>query len=95
MREHQLNPLNHTPQRQLAYEMTEMVHGSDKASSCRIMSEFLFDDKFLDTSSVLEAFKNDARLKIISKQEFIGKDIVEVTARLGIAKSLSIKLILF
>ena len=67
------------------------MHGPEKCRKAIIKSAFLFDDAIdsLSPTDVLNAFEDDPRLVRISQNEFIGKDVTDIAALVGITKSKS------
>jgi tyrosyl-tRNA synthetase len=90
---HEQSPALHAPQRKLAFEITALVHGIQKATECQDISEFLFDDKPLEDSHsrVVDAFRTNLKSKfvILPKEKVLGKDAIEAAALSGLTKSIS------
>ncbi|KAJ3156888.1 tyrosyl-tRNA synthetase [Geranomyces michiganensis] len=91
MAEHAENPGKHIPQRLLAKEVTELVHGVDAAQKAQTMSGVSFDWSLTDTrgSDILAAFAGDERLVSLSRHDVIGKDVVQLALACGAVKSKS------
>ncbi|TPX60460.1 tyrosine---tRNA ligase [Spizellomyces sp. 'palustris'] len=91
MVQHTVTPEKHIPQRTLAREVTELVHGDEAAYKAQIMAEVLFDGNLAETRGidVLAAFSGDDRLAELRRTAVIGTDIVQVALACGAVKSKS------
>ncbi|KAJ3192675.1 tyrosyl-tRNA synthetase [Irineochytrium annulatum] len=79
-------PKKHIPQRALAFEVTELVHGAEAAKNARVMSEVLFDSKagqIPNVDDVIQAFEGDARLVTMPRSEFVGLHASDVAIKIG------------
>ncbi|KAH9257464.1 tyrosine-tRNA ligase [Batrachochytrium salamandrivorans] len=79
---HHTMPENQYPQRKLAFHATELVHGENKASKACTMSEVLYDESLskIPASQIIDAFKDDTRLKHLARSDIVGKTICDIAA---------------
>ncbi|KAJ3170267.1 tyrosyl-tRNA synthetase [Geranomyces variabilis] len=91
MSTHSAHPDKHIPQRLLAKEVTELVHGLDAALKAQTMSQVSFDGSLTNTrgSDILAAFAGDERLVTLSKADVVGADVVQLALACGAVKSKS------
>ncbi|KAJ1545439.1 tyrosyl-tRNA synthetase, partial [Cladochytrium tenue] len=94
MLEHHEHPERHAPQRRLAYEVTELVHGHEEAERCQLKSHILFDthvvfQEGLSAALVVEAFEGDPRLVRLPAAEVLDRDVVSVALAAGAVPSRS------
>ncbi|KAI8917561.1 tyrosine-tRNA ligase [Powellomyces hirtus] len=91
MASHEKFPGRHLPQRLLAREVTELVHGAENAQKAQTMSEVSFDGSLAETrgDDILQAFAGDERLVTLDKAQVLGVDIVQVALAGGAVKSKS------
>ncbi|KAJ3177167.1 tyrosyl-tRNA synthetase [Geranomyces variabilis] len=91
MSAHSAHPGKHTPQRLLAAEVTELVHGPDAAHKAQTMSQVSFDGSLTDTrgADILAAFAGDERLVTLSRAKVVGADVVQLALACGAVKSKS------
>ncbi|KAI9013139.1 tyrosine-tRNA ligase [Gaertneriomyces semiglobifer] len=84
-------PEAHLPQRTLAAEVTELVHGAEAAEKAIIMSDVLYDKTLssVNGNDIVNAFSGDARLKKLPRSQVIGADIIQVAVAAGGLKSKS------
>ncbi|KXS12351.1 hypothetical protein M427DRAFT_125900 [Gonapodya prolifera JEL478] len=99
MAEHAKAPNLHLPQRTLAAEVTEMVHGPTALRAALLKTRLLFDSTQTDADGIatpltsfppediLAAFENDPRLARLQKEAVVGQEVVRVAASAGVAKS--------
>ncbi|KAJ3402390.1 tyrosyl-tRNA synthetase [Chytridiales sp. JEL 0842] len=92
MHKHSQTPSMHLPQRTLAAEVTELVHGPAVSKRCATQSQFLFDAntegfEAPEAREVLKAFEGDERLVEVRRGEFLGRHVGEVAVRVGAVKS--------
>ncbi|KAJ3045840.1 tyrosyl-tRNA synthetase [Rhizophlyctis rosea] len=87
--QHKEAPQKHIPQRALAREVTELVHGETAATKAEIMSQVLYDGSIEDITAaqILSAFAGDARLKTLPRDSVVGHEVWEVAAASEAAKS--------
>ncbi|WWC86599.1 tyrosine-tRNA ligase [Kwoniella dendrophila CBS 6074] len=100
MAEHEKSRSLRKPQRLLASEVTELVHGDDGLSRALLATEILFpspssssskDNKktTISTEKVLYAFQNDSRLYKIPFSKIKNKPISKILVEFGLCKSRS------
>ncbi|KAJ3269053.1 tyrosyl-tRNA synthetase [Borealophlyctis nickersoniae] len=91
MSHHKEKPEDHLPQRTLAREVTELVHGEEAAKRAQIRTHVLFDGDLTDLSStdIIHAFEGDNRLVTLPRDKVIGQDVTAVAAASGASKSFS------
>ncbi|KAJ3327323.1 tyrosyl-tRNA synthetase [Blyttiomyces sp. JEL0837] len=94
MHHHKAKPGDHLPQRTLAFEVTDLVHGHKTAVKCRTMSTVLFDGDSMEgggpsVADILEAFEGDERLVSLRREDVVGRDILDVGVKSGVARSKS------
>ncbi|KAJ3005912.1 tyrosyl-tRNA synthetase [Thoreauomyces humboldtii] len=91
MATHASQPGKHLPQRLLAYEVTELVHGEQSAQKAQTMSTVCFDGTLAETRGdhIVGAFEGDDRLVTLSRDQVLGSDIVQVAVAGGAVKSKS------
>lgn len=82
---------NQMPQRILAREVTELVHGEQAALRAQVKSAILFDGSGLVQSAkdILDAFCDDDRLVKVSRNNVIGQNIINVAANVQVLQSKS------
>lgn len=82
---------NQVPQRILAREVTELVHGKSKALKAVTKSKVLFDESLTEvtTAQILNAFDGDDRLVTLDKS--LQSDIISLTIASGLLPSKSIE----
>ncbi|KAJ3215372.1 tyrosyl-tRNA synthetase [Dinochytrium kinnereticum] len=80
MSRHKLSPQNHEPQRKLAFEVTELVHGLASASRAETMSQVLFDSdvQSLSAAEIIDAFHGDERLVELKYEDVVGVKVQDV-----------------
>ncbi|KAI8820587.1 putative tyrosine-tRNA ligase [Fimicolochytrium jonesii] len=91
MTRHAEKPGRHVPQRLLAAEVTEMVHGEVACQKASTMSSVMFDESLTDTSSanIIDAFEGDSRMVSVPRDKVVGADIVSVALLAGAVQSRS------
>ncbi|KAJ3092015.1 tyrosyl-tRNA synthetase [Quaeritorhiza haematococci] len=98
MESHTEAPERHLPQRTLAREVTELVHGEEAAEKAQIMTHVLFDGDLLASSSsspgdvvsghdIVKAFQGDPRFVSVQGEKIMGRSVVDVALELGAVKS--------
>ncbi|KAI8852024.1 tyrosine-tRNA ligase [Chytridium lagenaria] len=80
MARHEKCPQNHEPQRKLAMEVTELVHGLESATRAEKMSRVLFDSDLdsLTAAEIFDAFAGDERIVELSYDTAIGSTIPDL-----------------
>ncbi|KAI8924897.1 hypothetical protein BC831DRAFT_463317 [Entophlyctis helioformis] len=88
---HKVSPQDHLPQRTLAAEVTELVHGADKAAKAKTQSDVLFgaDLSTMTASEIVAAFRGDKRLVSLPRSEVVGVAVCDVAASSQTTKSKS------
>ncbi|KAJ3332754.1 tyrosyl-tRNA synthetase, partial [Gonapodya sp. JEL0774] len=94
------SPHLHIPQRTLAAEVTEMVHGASTLRLALLKSRILFDTDH--TSSPTErpissisardieaAFRGDPRMTVVERGDLVGQEVVKVAVEVGAVVSKS------
>ncbi|KAI9205350.1 tyrosine-tRNA ligase [Polychytrium aggregatum] len=91
MARHAADPAGHLPQRTLAREATELVHGEQAAIRAETKSNVLFDSDFaaFTLAEILDAFESDEIMIRMPRSAVIGKGIMEVAAESTLTKSRS------
>ncbi|KAI9335167.1 hypothetical protein DFJ73DRAFT_32705 [Zopfochytrium polystomum] len=96
MKDHSANPEQHKPQRSLAFEVTDIVHGYSVAKKCELKSRVLFDSGIrsmaktdLSVGTVSETFEGDPRLVCLPAEDVVDKDLVSVALSAGLVRTRS------
>ncbi|KAJ3032145.1 tyrosyl-tRNA synthetase, partial [Rhizophlyctis rosea] len=87
--QHQVEPQKHLPQRTLAREVTELVHGEAAALKAQVMSQVLYDDSFHSVTApeLLYAFSGNDRLMRMERGQVVGREVWEVVLSTGAVRS--------
>lgn len=76
---------NRLAQKHLAFEVTKLVHGQERAESVRRMSDVLFGDQ--EYNSLTRSDFNELRSEITTVEGHVGQDLAEALVSLELAQS--------
>ncbi|TPX35990.1 tyrosine---tRNA ligase [Synchytrium microbalum] len=84
MEEHQSSPSKQIPQRILASEVTELVHGEEESRKAIIMTDVLYDstEKY-KPAEIISAFQSSPHFTSLPYDQVVGKSIIDVAVATG------------
>ncbi|KAJ3735734.1 hypothetical protein DFJ43DRAFT_1113420 [Lentinula guzmanii] len=94
MEAHQSEPDQRIPQRRLAAEVTELIHGAQGVQRAETMTKVVFrhpnsKDHTFDAQSLIDAFTGDPRMSLCEENELTSVPLVKLASKYGLVPSTS------